>query len=207
MLKYIAIGGGLAFAAAVQPGPLQAYLLSRVAAVGWRKTLPASLAPLLSDGPIALVALLVLGRLSPVTQAVLRTAGGVLLLYLAWRAFRHWRSDAAGSRKTGDRTPRTLLEATLVNVLNPNPYLGWALVLGPVVVAAWQESPGKGVAVVVAFYATMVAMLAALIFAFGSARVLGRKFQRILLLVSALILAGLGTYQLVMGAQYFNAWG
>lgn len=91
MLKYIAIGGGLAFAAAVQPGPLQAYLLSRVTAVGWRRTLPASLAPLLSDGPIALVALLVVGRLSPGTQAVLRTAGGVLLLYLAQRAFRHWR--------------------------------------------------------------------------------------------------------------------
>jgi len=204
MLKHIAIGGGLAFAAAVQPGPLQAYLLSRVAAIGWRRTLPASLAPLLSDGPIALLALLILGRLSPVAQAVLRTAGGVLLLYLAQRAFRNWRANGPDSQEKREKAPRTLLEATLVNILNPNPYLGWSLVLGPVVVAAWRESPGEGVAVVVAFYATMVTMLAASIFAFGSARLLGRKLQRILLLVSALILASLGVYQLVMGVQSLN---
>ena len=207
MLKYIALGGGLAFAAAVQPGPLQAYLLSRVAAIGWRRTLPASFAPLLSDGPIALLALLVLGRLSPVAHAVLRTAGGVLLLYLAVRAFQHWRAGEPDSHGTRGGAPRTLLEATLVNVLNPNPYLGWSLVLGPVVVAAWRESPSEGVAVVVAFYATMVMTLAAFIFAFGSTRFLGPKLRRTLLLVSALILAGLGIYQLVMGAQYLNTGG
>lgn len=46
LLEYIFVGGSLAFAAAAQPGPLQAFLLSRVAAVGWKRTLPASLAPI-----------------------------------------------------------------------------------------------------------------------------------------------------------------
>lgn len=207
MLKYIAIGASLAFAAAVQPGPLQAYLLSRVAAIGWRRTLPASFAPLLSDGPIALLALLVLGRLSPAAHAVLRIAGGLLLFYLAWSAVRHWRTTGSDIGKTAGKTPRTLLEAALVNILNPNPYLGWSLVLGPVVVTAWRESPGRGVAVVAAFYVTMVAMLAASIFALGTTRFLGPRPQRVLLLVSALILAGLGIYQLVMGVQYLNTGG
>ena len=205
MLKYIVIGGGLAFAAAVQPGPLQAYLFSRVAAIGWRRTLPASFAPLLSDGPIALLALLVLGRLSPAMQSVLRAAGGVLLLYLAYRAFLQWRRNVAGSLEQTDKVPRTLFEAALVNLLNPNPYLGWALVLGPVVVTAWREAPSSGVAVVVAFYATMVTMLAVLIFAFGSARFFGLKLQRTLLLVSALVLGGLGIYQLLLSVSYFRA--
>jgi threonine/homoserine/homoserine lactone efflux protein len=205
MLKYIVIGGGLAFAAAVQPGPLQAYLLSRVAAIGWRRTLPAALSPLLSDGPIALLALLVLGRLSSPMQSALRVAGGVLLIYLAWRAFLQWLRHVPGSLAPGDRVPRTLLEAALVNVLNPNPYLGWALVLGPLVLAAWQEAPGRAVTVVVAFYATMISMLAALIFAFGSARLLGPKLQRALLLVSGVILAGLGLYQLVVGLRCLTA--
>ena len=205
MLKHIIIGGSLAFAAAVQPGPLQAYLFSRVTAIGWRRTLPASFAPLLSDGPIAVLALLVLGRLSPTMQSLLRAAGGVLLLTLAWRAFRQWRRPDLGSLKRGDKIPRTLLEAALVNILNPNPYLGWALILGPVVVAAWHESPGTGVAVVVAFYATMITMLAVLIFAFGSARFLGPRFQRNLMLLSALVLAGLGVYQLAISVSYFGA--
>lgn len=204
MLKYAVIGASLAFAAAVQPGPLQAYLLSRVAAIGWRRTLPASLAPLLSDGPIAFLALVVLGRLSPPVQSVLRAAGGALLLYLAWKAFQQWRRHDLGSRARGDKIPRTLLEAALVNVLNPNPYLGWALVLGPIVVAAWEEAPSFGVAVVVAFYATMVTMLAVLILAFGSARFFGPGLQQGLLLVSAVILAGLGIYQLVTSASLLS---
>ena len=105
MLKSILIGGGLAFAAAVQPGPLQAYLFSRVAASGWRRTLPASFAPLLSDGPIALLALLVLGRMSPTLQNGLRAAGGVLLLYLAWKSLQQWRRDTGASLETGGKIP------------------------------------------------------------------------------------------------------
>jgi len=204
MLKYVVIGGSLAFAAAVQPGPLQAYLLSRVTAIGWRRTLPAALAPLLSDGPIAVLALLVLGRLSLGVQSALRLAGGALLLYLAWGAYQQWRRDDSRPSEQVERVPKTLFEAALVNLLNPNPYLGWTLVLGPIVVAAWQEAPSSGVAVVVAFYATMVTTLAVLIVLFGSARLLGARFQRVLMFVSVWILAGLGLYQLAKGAQYFG---
>lgn len=199
MLEYIGIGGGLAFAAAVQPGPLQAYLFARVTAIGWRRTLPAALAPLLTDGPIALLALLVLGQLSSAVQGGLRIAGALLLAALAWRAVRQWRQDATGPRARTDGNPRTLLEAALVNALNPNPYLGWALVLGPVVLAAWREEPSFAVAVLVSFYATMVIVSALLIVAFGSARLLGPKLQRALLLVSGLVLAGIAVYQLVAG--------
>ena len=205
MLKYVAIGGSLAFAAVVQPGPFQAYLLSRVTAIGWRRTLPAALAPLLSDGPIAALALLVLGRLSPGTQSALRLSGGVLLLYLAWSAFLHWHRHCPQPSEQVERVPRTLLEAALVNLLNPNPYLSWALVLGPIVVAAWKEAPSSGVAVVIAFYATMVTMLAALIVLFGSARFLSARSERVLLFISVWILAGLGVYQLVKSALYFAA--
>jgi threonine/homoserine/homoserine lactone efflux protein len=203
MLTYAAIGGSLGFAAAVQPGPLQAYLLSRVAAIGWRRTLPAALAPLVSDGPIALLALLVLGRLSLDVQNGLRMAGGLLLLYLAAGAFRRWRRRVPPSEERGGKVPRTLLEAALVNVLNPNPYLGWVLVLGPAVVTAWREAPSAGVAVVVAFYAAMVGISAVLIVSFGGARMLGPGFQRALLLVSVLVLAGLGVVQLAISLRHF----
>jgi threonine/homoserine/homoserine lactone efflux protein len=197
MLESILFGGGFAFAAAVQPGPLQAFLLSRVAEDGWRRTLPAALSPLLSDGPIALLALVVLGRVSAGAQQVLRGAGGFLLLYLAWSALRHWRRPA-GPGKAGGDTPRTLLQATLVNLLNPNPYLGWALVLGPAAMAAWHRAPSTAVALVVSFYATLVVMLAVTIVLFGTARALGPRGQRALLAVSGIALAALGIWQLVL---------
>ena len=56
---------------------------ARLLRAGWAVAVlfvVAALAPLLSDGPIAALALLVLGRLSLGVQSALRLAGGALLL-------------------------------------------------------------------------------------------------------------------------------
>lgn len=52
MSLYLAQGAVYSFAAAVQPGPFLTYLVSLALGNGWRRALPAVLAPLLSDGPI-----------------------------------------------------------------------------------------------------------------------------------------------------------
>jgi threonine/homoserine/homoserine lactone efflux protein len=175
MLEYAFIGGGFAFAAAIQPGPLQAFLLSSVAQNGWKRTLPASLAPLLSDGPIALLILLVLNRMPESVSRVLQATGGILLLYLAWASCMRWKRQTTTIPEEGGSTPRTLIQAASVNFLNPNPYLGWSLVLGPAVVNAWHQSPGNAVALIVAFYATMVTVLACTIILLGTTRFLGPR--------------------------------
>jgi threonine/homoserine/homoserine lactone efflux protein len=205
MLEYVTLGIGLAFSAAVQPGPLQAFLLSRVAATGWKRTLPAALSPLLSDIPIALLVLLLLGRLPAGAQLALRCAGGCFLIYLAWSTLRHLNRVPDPSAETPHSAPGTLLQAALVNVLNPNPYLGWALVLGPAVGAAWHERPAWAVALVVAFYGTMVLTLAAFIFLFGTARFLSPRAQRGLIWASGLCLAALGVYQLAVSIPRLGA--
>jgi len=200
MLQYVILGAGFGFAAGIQPGPLQAFLISRVAAVGWRRTLPACVAPLLSDGPIAALVLLVVGQLPPSFQDVLRAAGGALLLYFAWGALRQVRRPAAPAEVPS--APRTLMQAVLVNVLNPNPYIGWALVLGPSAVAAWNENPLRAVGLIGSFYGVIVAMLALTILLVGSARSLGPRAQRSLLAVSSVVLAGLGVYLLLVGLYH-----
>jgi threonine/homoserine/homoserine lactone efflux protein len=193
------VGGGFAFGAAVQPGPLQAFLVARVAASGWRRTLPACLSPLLSDGPIALIVLLLLGQVSTPAQQLLRVAGGGLLLFFGWKALEQWRRPPA--KAPPGSAPRTLVEAALVNLLNPNPYLGWALVLGPAAVAAWRKEPASAVALVVAFYGTMVLTLAGFVLAVGSVRLFGPGAQRRLVGVSAFVLVVLGAFLLVTGVR------
>jgi threonine/homoserine/homoserine lactone efflux protein len=123
LLRHLLLGGGFGLAA-LQPGPMLAFLLARTAAAGWRRTLPACLAPLPSDGPIALVAVVLLSRLPSSFQPVLRAAGGVLLLYFAGASLREWRLSEGPA--SGGSTPRTLLQAALVNPLNPNPYVAWS---------------------------------------------------------------------------------
>jgi threonine/homoserine/homoserine lactone efflux protein len=194
--EYFIIGSGFAFAAAIQPGPLQAFLLSSVAQKGWKRTLPAAFSPLLSDGPIALLALFVLTRIPEVMSRALRAAGGVFLIYLAWASYRKWKRQTTTSPGTKNAAVRTLIQAVTVNLLNPNPYLGWSLVLGPAVLKAWRENPMNSVALIITFYVIMVAVLAGTILLIGTTRFLGVRGRRALILVSAAALALLGGYQL-----------
>jgi threonine/homoserine/homoserine lactone efflux protein len=203
MLESILIGSGFAFAAAVQPGPLQAFLLSHVSQNGWKRTLPASFSPLLSDGPIALFVLLILNHISPAMYGILQVAGGFLLLYFAWTSYRQWKRHTVIEPDNHSLIPCTLIQAATVNILNPNPYLGWSLVLGPAFLTAWQKSPTQAIVLILAFYTTMVVVLACIIFLFGTSRFLSPAGRRILILVSAAILAAMGVY--LLSAFIFRA--
>jgi threonine/homoserine/homoserine lactone efflux protein len=198
MLEYVLIGSGFALAAGIQPGPFQAFLLNSVARNGWKATLPASFSPLISDVPIALLALFVLNQIAYGMTRILRGAGGVFLIYLAWTSYRQWKRGTMKESETSDSAPRTILQAATVNILNPNPYLGWSLVLGPAFMAAWNQGPQNAVALIIAFYATMILVLACTILLFGTTRVFGRENRRILVLASAVLLAVFGVYQIVM---------
>ena len=197
MIEYLIVGAGFAFAAAVQPGPLQAFLVSRVAAVGWKRTLPAAFAPVISDGPIAILMLVLLHNLARGFESFLRGAGGLVLLYFAARAFFEWRNAKLGTVGEEPSAPRTLLQAVAVNIVNPGPYLGWSLILGPLVIQEWAHEPRNAVALIGSFYVVMVFCLAAFILIVGTTTFLGPRGRRILLLASSLALTGLGVYSLI----------
>ncbi len=198
MLEILLTGTGFAFAAAIQPGPLQAFLFSKVTQHGWKHTLPASFAPIISDGPIAFLILLILNRFPHYFINYMQTAGGVLLIYLALSAYRQSRKAVAENPAVKTQ-PRTLLQAVAVNFLNPGPYLGWSLILGPLVIKYWQADPFYSVLLVSSFYFTMTVTLAATILVFGLTKFLNRSVQKNLVLISGIILAFLGLYQLAGG--------
>ena len=83
MLVYLTQGLLLGGMAAAQPGPFQAYLLSQTLKNGWRRTMWAAFAPLLSDGPIVILVVLILTQTPDWFLTLLRVAGGGFLLYLA----------------------------------------------------------------------------------------------------------------------------
>ena len=202
MFSYVSTGAALAFAAAVQPGPLLTYLVSQTLVKGWRRTLPAALSPLVSDVPIVLLVLLVLTSIPPSLQRILQMAGGVYLLYLAWGAAKTWRKGGRVQVSADtDAIHRSVLKAATVNLLNPNPYLGWSLVMGPMLLQAWHENPYSGILLLVAFYGTIVLTLAATIIVFGVARTLGPKINRWMIAASALGLAAFGCIQLWLGLK------
>lgn len=199
MIAYFVQGLTLGISAGATPGPFQAYLLARTLKNGWRRSLPLALAPLLSDGPIVALVLIVLTRLPGWFLHAMRIGGGLFLIYLAWTTYRTFRAMATdGEPEIGD-AGQNLLEAALINALSPGPWLFWSTVNGPLLVQGWRENPSHAGAFLLAFYGFMIAMNAALIVLFGTARRLGQRVTRILTGISAIALFGLGIYQLGLG--------
>ena len=202
MLEYLLIGVGYALSASLQPGPLQAFFLAKIAQQGWRSTLPAAFAPLISDGPIALVAIVLLGFLPDNFRHILQLGGAVLLFYLAWSSIQSWRKPTPETDQDAQKAPQTILQAALVNLLNPNPYLGWSLVMGPAVLSAWAEKPTLAIGLLVSFYVTMISGSLTLIYLLGQVLKYGPRVKKTLNLISALLLVGLGIYFLYQALIY-----
>ena len=199
MWLYILQGIGFGFAAAVQPGPFQTYLISQALTKGWKRTLPAALAPLLSDGPIIALCLLVLSQVPPWLQRFLYIAGGLFVLYLAYGAYKSWKRFGPNRSLPEAGTQQNVLKAALINMLSPGPYIFWTLVTGPILLAGWRETSFYGMGFLSGFYLTMIFSLAAIIFLFGTARQLGPQVNRALLGASAIALFCFGLVQLWLG--------
>ena len=199
MWLYIIQGIGYGFAAAVQPGPFQTYIISQSLTRGWQRTLPAALAPLVSDGPIIALCLLVLSQVPIWFQRVLYIAGGLFILYLAYGAYWSWRNFDTHLSSPGSGTQQSVLKAALMNTLSPGPYIFWSLVTGPILLKGWRETPIHGVGFLAGFYITIVVSLGAIILVFGTAQKLGPRFNRMLIGISAVMLFCFGLYQLWLG--------
>ncbi len=204
MLPYLLRGFLLGGTASAQPGPFQAFLLSLVARDGWRRALPAVLAPLISDPPIITLVLVVLTRLPARWLAGLQVAGGVFLLYLgwgAWRAFRQWTAGAAPEATARGSALAAILKAAVMNALSPGPYLFWATISGPILVAGWRERPALGLAFLLGFYAALIGGMALFVLLVGLTERIDPRLNRALAAFAVVALAGFGLYQLLTGLR------
>jgi len=193
------MGITLGFSAAVQPGPFQTFLVSRTLHQGWRHTLPAACAPLLSDLPIVVLALLILVRVPVWLQDVLHLAGGFFVLYLAYGAYQSFKRYNPDQPVLPQSRSQNFIKAVTVNLLNPNPYLEWSLVMGPLLLKGWGEAHHNGIALVGGFYGALILVTAAIILMFAGIGKLVPRINRILIGISVVALAGFGFYQLWLG--------
>jgi threonine/homoserine/homoserine lactone efflux protein len=201
LLVYLSQGLILGGTAAAQPGPLLAYLLSQTMNNGWKRTLPAAFAPLISDGPIVLLVVLVLTHTPEWSLQLLRISGGLFLLYLAYGAYRSYHTAEAATRQPVQSRHTGLINAALMNLLSPNPYIFWATIAGPIVITGWRQSPSTGLSFVLGFYLTLIGGFMAFIILFALTQRLDARLSRILSALSALALLIFAIYQLWLGVS------
>jgi threonine/homoserine/homoserine lactone efflux protein len=198
MLNYFIFGLTYSFACVVQPGPFQAFLFSQSITNGWRKTVPLVFAPLISDLPVIVLVVFILTNVPQKALGILQCLGGVFILYLAYKAYKSWRTlNKNGGQITSQQG--NLFKAVLVNLLNPNPFLGWSLVMGPMLIKGWSRDPANGIALLIGFYGSMVIYSAVMVVLFAAAGNLGPRINRILVGISVIAFVFFGFYQLWSG--------
>ena len=159
ILGFAAAGLLLGLSGGLAPGPLLALVASETLRHGVRAGVAVALAPLLTDPPIVLAALLALRPLTgqDLPLALLHLGGG---LYLAWLSLESLRFRGAALPPVAPGN--ALRRGVIANVLNPNPYLFWLAVGAPTVLAAWRREPLAAAAFIAAFYLPLVGAKAAL---------------------------------------------
>lgn len=200
MGESLLVGVSLGLGAGLTPGPMTAVVVALTLERGLRAGVQAACAPLITDGPILLLALWALRFFPQEAYSALAVAGGGFLVLLGLRAAR-----GEAPRAEGDvREVRlgSLRRAVVANFLNPSPYLFWSTVGGPLVREAWARSPGAAVAFLLSllslsFFALLVGSKAALAWAVaaGSRRLTEASHRRLsqlagwLLVLTGLLLA------------------
>ncbi|MFH1488740.1 MAG: LysE family transporter [Pseudomonadota bacterium] len=181
------------------PGPFQAFLLSQAVRNGWKRTLPAALSPLISDGPIITLVLLILTYTPQWFLETLRIGGGLFILYLGRGALMTLKKGDATIKPALDAGRQSLIKAAVLNFLNPNPYIFWSVVAGPIMLTGWRKTPGLGISFISGFYITFVCSLAVLILIFATAGRLDPRVNKILNGLAAFALFAFGLYQIING--------
>jgi threonine/homoserine/homoserine lactone efflux protein len=203
MLAALLLGISYGFAAGISPGPLLGLVLSQTLQRGWRAGMIISFAPLFSDAPVILLAVLLLSRLPASAFGWLGIIGGLFVLYLgAETIYSTWRRrDAHNIQDTTQlarfekgSVPAILGRAVLTNLLNPHPYLFWATVGAQLLLRiARQNGWGDALTFLLAFYALLVGSKLFIVLLAGRSRMWlqGRAYQ-IVLTASGILLCGLG---------------
>jgi len=191
-------GLGLGFPAAASPGPFQAVLLQRAAAVGPRRALPLALVPLVSDPVVIVATSLALAGLPGGFIRLLQAVGGGLLAWMGAAGVRDLlRPPLVEAAAAAAAAPaQGFWRAALVNLTNPNAWIFWSLVGSPILAGALREAPASAALFLAGFYVALTGTNAALILLFGAVGRLGPGVARTLAGLSATAFLVLGLTQL-----------
>ena len=144
----------LGFYAGFVPGPTLTLVLSETLRHGTRAGFQIALSPLITDIPIVVVALLLVGQLSKMDFALglISLLGAGVLLWMGYETLRTEALDLTKPAKAG----ASLKKGMIANWLNPHPYLFWLLVGAPLVYRAAHYSWWAALGFLVTFYTLLV---------------------------------------------------
>ena len=195
---------GLAFAGAtlgivegIKPGPLLTMVIRETLSGGLRAGLWTAAAPIFTDGPLVIFSLFAAAWLAEdQTLLFLVTAAGAA--FLAWMGIQCFYLEPPDINAGAPPPTGSFLRGVITNLLNPNVYVFWFLIGGPLMASAIEETIIAPIAYAVTFLVTIMLTKAAIAYA------VHRAGGRISPVAYRRLLAFCGVAMLLFSASY--AW-
>ena len=168
--------GSLAFAGAilgvvegVKPGPLLTMVIRETLSGGLRAGVRTAAAPIFTDGPLVIVSLLAAGWIStqPTILIAISILGAGYLLKMGLECFT---IEPPPSDLAGIDISDSFKRGILTNLLNPNVYIFWFLIGGPLMASVADEEPLAPVAYALTFLVSIIMVKSLIALAFDRTR-------------------------------------
>lgn len=129
--------------AGLAPGPYTTMVAGTALERGFKAAFLLALTPLVTDVIPMVTAALLLDRLGGLALTLLGISGGAVILVIGSRFLR---GHAAVSHDQHERQQSArALHVMASTLLNPAPWVFWLVVASPLLLRAWNRSPGEGV--------------------------------------------------------------
>ena len=154
----------------VKPGPLLTTVIKETLTNGFKGGIRAASAPFFTDGPLILFSIFMAGYIAnqPLLFGGIAVLGSIFLTRMGMECFNPVIPDIDA---TDVDLTQSLKKGILTNLLNPNAYIFWLLIGGPLMATAADSQPIAPFAYAISFLVSIVLVKISIAYFFSKAQV------------------------------------